>query len=139
MNIKHDPLFNVAAIEKHYSEQDGVPVKYVCTSELARSNVPMDIFYRETPHPEFGNRYFGMFYSARTDSMMITNADSIEETDFAMINVDGEFHYSQYRHDYKGFTDASGNYLAIDGGRGYARGAGYEFYKIHNGAIVQSS
>jgi hypothetical protein len=136
MNIKHDPLFNVSAVEKHYSEQDGVPVKYVCTSELSRSNIPMDIFYRETPHPKFGNRYFGVFYDDYQDSMMITNADLIEDTDFAMVDVDGEWHYSSYRHDYKQFKDSKGRHLAIDGGRAYARGAGYEFFKIKDGEIV---
>ena len=136
MNIKHDPLFNVLAVEKHYSKQDGVPVKYVCTSELARSNLPMDIFYRETPHPEFGNRYFGVFYESCQDTMMITSADTIEETDFAMVDVDGEWHYSSYRHDYKQFKDSNGQHLAIDGGRAYARGAGYEFFKIKDGEIV---
>ena len=136
MNIKHDPLFNVSAVEKHYSEQDGVTVKYVCTSELARTNLPMDIFYRETPHPEFGNRYFGVFYESCQDTMMITSADTIEETDFAMVDVDGEWHYSSYRHDYKQFKDSNGRHLAIDGGRAYARGAGYEFFKIKDGEIV---
>lgn len=138
MNIKHNPIFNVAAIEKHYTEQDGVPVIYVCTSELARSNVPMDIFYRDTPHPKFGNRYFGMFFDHVRDSMMITNADSIEETEFAMVNVDGEWHYSSYRHDYKQFKDSNGRHLAIDGGRAYARGNGYEFFKVQDGEIVEN-
>ena len=32
MNIQHAPLFNTAEVEKIYSEKDGIPVKYVCTS-----------------------------------------------------------------------------------------------------------
>jgi len=135
MNIKHDPILNVAAVEKHYTEQDGVPVKYVCTSELKTSNVPMDIFYRGTPHPTFGNRYFGVFISS-DGHIKITNADSIEDTEFAMINVDGEWHYSSYRHHFKSFTDSNGDWFAIDGGRGYARGAGYDFFKVRDGKII---
>ena len=60
MNIQHQSLFDIAQLEEHYSNKDGVPVKYVCTSDLRVSDIPMDIFYRETPHPEFGNYYFGV-------------------------------------------------------------------------------
>lgn len=136
MNIKHDPITDTQKIVEHFSKKDGVPIKYVCTSELTRSNVPMDIFYRDTPHPEFGNKYFGIFYDALRESTMITNADDIENADFAMVNVDDEWHYSSYRHDYKQFTDKEGNRKAIDGGRAYARGWGYEFFKVKNGDIV---
>ena len=63
MNIKHDPIMNIKKAEEHYSEQDGVPVQYVCTTDLQRSDSPFDIFFRDTPHPEFGNRYFGLQYN----------------------------------------------------------------------------
>ena len=56
MNIQHQSLFDTIKIEKLYSDKDGVPVKYVCTTDLNASDVPVDVFYRETPHPEFGNR-----------------------------------------------------------------------------------
>ena len=62
MNIHHDPLFDTAKVEKIYSEKDGVPVKYVCTTDLRASDVPVDVYYRETPHPQFGNRYFGIYH-----------------------------------------------------------------------------
>jgi hypothetical protein len=38
MEIKHEPLFDTAKVEKLYSEKDGVPVKYVCTSA---TNMPI--------------------------------------------------------------------------------------------------
>ena len=60
MNIQHSPLFNIKKAEELYTEKDGVEVKYVCTTDLRNSDIPADIFYRETPHPEFGNYYFGL-------------------------------------------------------------------------------
>ena len=57
--IKHEPLFDTQKVCEHYTEKDGVPITYVCTSALGNEAWAMDIFYRETPHPEFGNHYFG--------------------------------------------------------------------------------
>ena len=38
-----------------------VPISYVCTSAVTEHAAnAYDIFYRETPHPEFGNFYFGV-------------------------------------------------------------------------------
>ena len=56
--IKHEPHFDTEKIIEHYTKKDGVPVTYVCTSALGNEAQAMDIFFRETPHPEFGNRYF---------------------------------------------------------------------------------
>jgi hypothetical protein len=120
MKIKHEPIFDTKFVEEIYSKKDGVPVKYVCTSAPNRSaTYAADIFYRETPHPEFGNRYFALYQNAFADDIqvMITNADKIEDLDFEMIEVDGMYHYSQHRHDYRGV----GNGIAIDGGREYYR------------------
>ena len=72
MNIQHQSLFDTAQLEEHYSNKDGVPVKYVCTSDLRTSDIPMDIFYRETPHPEFGNYYFGVYKHPVTKDIFIT-------------------------------------------------------------------
>lgn len=114
--IIHESIFKTDAMAEHYSKKDGVPVKYVCTSALAGEAMAMDVFYRETPHPEFGNRYFGMFIDQQ-GRLMITNADSIEETQFAMIkDGNGDLHYSAHRHDYK---EVDGK--MIDGGRAYVR------------------
>lgn len=130
MNIKHAPLFDIEKIEKIYSEKDGVPVKYVCTTDLNNSDMPFDIFYRETPHPEFGNRYFGIGYVR--ESVMIVGADRIESYDFAMIqDNDGEWWYSQSHHECH-MIDGK----MIDGGRAYIRGNGFEVFKVKNGKLV---
>ena len=136
MNIKHRPLFNTKMIEKHYSEKDGVPVKYVCSSAIGNEAQAMDIFYRETPHPEFGNRYFGLYIHPISTDMMITNADAIEDQDFAMIrDYNADYHYSQHRHDYV----AIGNSM-VDGGRAYTRSTGTLYhFKLKDGKFSKIS
>ena len=133
MSIKHEPIFKTDAMAEHYSKKDGVAVKYVCTSALGGEAQAMDIFYRETPHPEFGNRYFGMFIDQQ-DRVMITNADRIDGAEFAMIeDSEGNLHYSAHRHDYK---EVDGK--MIDGGRAYIRSSGsVELYKVRDGEIVK--
>ena len=116
MEINHEPLFDTAKVEELYTEKDGVEVKYVCTTDLKASDVPVDVFYRETPHPEFGNRYFGLYWDHVRNNLMITNADVVESLEFGMINVDGKYYYSQSHHDYKVVGDKM-----IDGGRAYIR------------------
>jgi hypothetical protein len=67
MTILHHPIFDIAKVEALYSEKDGVPVRYVCTSAPNKSaTYAVDIFYRETPHPEFGNHYFGLYLQSTT-------------------------------------------------------------------------
>ena len=62
MNIQHSPLFDTAKVEQLYTEKDGVLVKYVCTSAAySTAEFAADIFYRETPHPVFGNYYFALY------------------------------------------------------------------------------
>lgn len=115
--IKHEPIFQTDKIVTHYTEKDGVPIKYVCTSALGSEEFAMDIFYRDTPHPEFGNRYFGIYRNPFTDRLMITNADKIEEAEFGMIRDDaGDLHYSAHRHDYRVIDGKM-----IDGGRAYVK------------------
>jgi len=117
VNIHHEPLFDREKIIEHYTKQDGVPVTYVCTSDLTASDVPVDIYYRDTPHPEFGNKYFGLYYDTVRDHMMIYNADIVETLDFGMVNDGSVWHYSQSHHDYKSFPNGA----MIDGGRAYVR------------------
>ena len=133
LNIKHKPIFKTDAIAEHYSKKDGVTVKYVCTSALGGEARAMDIFYRDTPHPEFGNRYFGMFIDQQ-DRVMITNADIIDGAEFAMIeDSEGNLHYSAHRHDYK---EVDGK--MVDGGRAYIRSSGdVLLYKVRDGEIVK--
>ena len=119
MNIVHDHLFHIEAIIEHYTKKDGVDVKYVCTTDLNASDVPVDVFYRETPHPQFGNRYFGLYWDTVRNNLMITNADIVESLEFGMIEVDGKYYYSQSHHDYKVVEGKM-----IDGGRAYIRSNG---------------
>ena len=141
--IKHEPQFDTNKICKHYSEKDGVAVKYVCTSALGGEAQAMDIFYRDTPHPEFGNRYFGLYYSTATRliqkrHIMITNADRIEKQEFGLVqDDDGDLQYSAHRHDYKQF----GNGNMIDGGRAYIKSSGCHvyMYAVRDGKMVEKN
>ena len=117
MKIHHDPIFNTEAIIEHYERKDGVDVKYVCTTDLVSGDVPVDVFYRETPHPEFGNRYFGLYWDTVRNNLMITNADVVESFEFGMIEQDGKYYYSQSHHDYKTLDNGK----MIDGGRVYIK------------------
>ena len=119
MDIQHEPLFDTAKVEELYGRKDGCEVRYVCTSDINASDVPCDIFYRAEPHPDFGNRYFGLYRDTIRDCMMITNADVIESFEFGMIEHDGKYYYSQSHHDYKVVGDKM-----IDGGRAYIRSSG---------------
>jgi len=130
MDIKHPYQFDREKVESHYSEKDGVPVKYVCTTDLKASDVPVDIYYRATPHPEFGNRYFGLYHDNIRDHMMICNADIVEDFEFGMIkDSDNNWYYSSSHHDCI-FIDGK----MIDGGRVYIRSTGLDgVFKVKNG------
>lgn len=134
--IKHEPLFDTDNVCKFYSEKDDVPVTYVCTSALGNEEQAMDIFYRETPHPEFGNHYFGLYLQAFTGNLMITNADRIEQAEFGLVeDDDGNLQYSSHRHDYRQFENGN----MIDGGRAYIRFAGREIkhYVVRDGKMIE--
>lgn len=132
MNIKHQPAYDPELVATLYSRKDGVPVKYVCSSALGGEEFARDIFYRETPHPEFGNRYFGLFHNGL--HLMICDADKIEELEFAMIEHEGQYHYSRHRHDYVAIGDK-----VIDGGRAYIRGKGpFVTMKVKDGQFLQT-
>jgi len=141
--IHHEPIFNIEKICEHYSNQDGVPVKYVCTSATNEyATFACDVFYRETPHPEFGNHYFGLFFRSTGSKeeqrqVLITNADKIEDLKFGMIEGPEGWEYSQHRHDYR----QVGN-CAVDGGRAYFRRVGKldtpaKYMKIVDGEFVE--
>lgn len=132
MNIKHFPITATSEIEKIYSEKDGVKIKYVCTTELVQSNHPVDVFYRETPHPIHENKYFWIGHI--DGSMIIGNADSIENLTFGLVeNDDGQLEYSSYRHDFKSFNNGN----MIDGGRDYIRSSGsFQIFSIREGQFV---
>lgn len=134
--IKHEPQFDTQKIVDIYSEKDGVPVKYVCTSALGSEEFAMDIFYRETPHPTFGNRYFGIYQHPYSGNIMITSADKIESAGFGMIkDTEGTLHYSSHRHDYKVIDGKM-----IDGGRAYVKTNSHViYYKIKDGEFVEET
>lgn len=140
MKIHHRPIFDTKRVEELYSKKDGVPISYVCTSAANHGTVAMDIFYRETPHPEFDNRYFGLYRNsdpASDGTIMVTNADPIEGLEFGMVEVDGELHYSQHRHDYYSVGD-----VAVDGGRAYFKRAGdmstpARWFSVKDGEFVE--
>jgi hypothetical protein len=133
--IRHNSIFDTDKVIDHYSKKDGVPIIYVCTTELdGVQNIPVDVFYRETPHREFGNRYFGLYRYMLPD-VMITNADSVENLTLACVrDSKGDLHYSRYRHDC--VTLDNGN--MIDGGRAYDRTNNCEIftYVVRNGIMV---
>jgi hypothetical protein len=124
MNINHRPILDAKRVCELYSHKDRVPVTYVCTSAIGGEAQAMDIFYRETPHPEHGNRYFGLYrnqHFAADGMVMIANADKIEDAEFGMLEGAAGWEYSQHRHDYR---NVEGSGCAIDGGRAYIRRVG---------------
>ena len=141
MNINHTPILDTKRVCELYSEKDGVPVTYICTSAIGDEAQAMDIFYRETPHPEFDNRYFGLYHNpsfSSDASIMITNADMIEDLEFGMVEGPNGWEYSQHRHDYR----QVGN-CAVDGGRSYFKRAGdlstpAKYMKIVDGEFVNA-
>lgn len=130
MIIKHYSITDTRKVEELYSLRDGVPINHVCTTEFG--DAVGDIFYRETPHPEFGNKYFCLFF--RGDDMYVANADSIENLTFGMVeNDDGQLEYSRSRHDYKSFKNGN----MIDGGRDYIRSSGeVKVFVVRDGQMV---
>ena len=134
--IKHEPLFDTDKVCELYSKKDGVPVTYVCTSAPGVEDQAMDIFYREIPHPEFGNRYMGLYYHPMSGNLMTTNADKIEKQEFGLVeDDDGNLQYSAHRHDYKRFENGN----MIDGGRAYIRSSMCEVkhYVVCNGEMME--
>jgi len=132
--MKHYPVSNIEKVIAHFTEKDGVEITYVCTTDLKNSDVPVDIFYRATPHPKFGNCYFGIFLHPIEKSTMICNADMVEDMSFGVVmNDDGLLEYSQSHHDFKMFKNGN----MIDGGREYIRSSSpCEVYVVRNGEMV---
>jgi hypothetical protein len=133
MDIKHSSVCkDTNKIAKHYSEKDGVLVKYVMTSDLDRPDDPVDIFYRDTPHPQFGNHYFAI--SFKGEQAFIGNADKIDDETICCVKDDeGTLQYSQSQHDYRSFENGN----MIDGGRAYCRRTGLGIYfKVTKGELI---
>ena len=132
--IKHFPVTNTDKVCYIYSAKDGEPINYVCTTDFKTNDRPVDIFYRETPHPEFGNKYFGIAPNYGDGSYSIFNADEIEKFTFGMVEDDnGNLQYSKSNHDYKSFENGN----MIDGGRNYIRSSGkVVYYVVRHGELV---
>jgi len=130
--IKHHSITKTDNVEKLFSEKDGVKINYVCTTEFNETKTVADIFYRDTPHPKFGNRYFAIFF--RGADPYIANADDVEKLTFGMVeNDNGELEYSTSRHDYKSFNNGN----MIDGGRDYIRSSpNMKIYFVRNGIMT---
>ena len=79
LNIKHFPIFDTEEVLEHYKTEGA---KYVCTTELKAYGIPVDVFYRPTPHPVYGNRYFGLYRDDFSNFVYICNADAVEELRF---------------------------------------------------------
>ena len=135
MMIKHYPILDTEKVIKHFEEKDNVTITYICTTDLRVSDRPVDIFFRESPHPEFGNRYFGLY--AYNGNLMICNADNVEELEFGVVENDtGELEYSQSHHDYKSFDNGN----IIDGGRVYIRSNNCKkVYVVQDGVMEWSA
>jgi hypothetical protein len=132
--IKHYPVTNTQVIIDHYSEKDKATISYVCTTDFFKSDRPVDIFYRSTPHPDFGNKYFGIAPSYESDDYVIFNADKVEDFTFGMVeDDDGNLQYSEYHHRCKFFENGN----MIDGGREYVRSSlNAKIYVVRNGEMV---
>lgn len=129
LNVKHFPILDTEAVLEHYKSEGA---KYVCTTELKAYGIPTDVFYRPTPHPVYGNRYFGLYRDHIPNSVFICNADAVENLDFNVIdNGKGEWTYSQYTHDY-----LSWGVGYIDGGRAYTRIGGNPLPKVISLRVV---
>jgi hypothetical protein len=136
MEIKHAPVTRIDSVIDVVSKRDGVPIKYVCTSSMRLPHGPADIFYRDTPHPKFGNKYFKLYLDAE-DRLMIGNADAVELLAFNLIeDDDGALVYSNHVHDYKQFKNGN----VVDGGQDYLRTTPtttiYK-YVVRNGEMVE--
>jgi hypothetical protein len=114
MNIRNECSFikseGIDMIEDAYN------AKYVFESCLKTKdggwcNMPVAIFYTETPHPQ-GSNYFGLYRNDFGD-FMITDGISATEP-FDALQVGDEVIYSRYRHDYREYKGAM-----VDGGRDY--------------------
>lgn len=135
MNIQHKPILDAQKVCRLYGEKDGVDIRYLCTTSLTENGVvPADVFYRDTPHPEFGNKYFALFWGE--DGLFICGADHVEVFDFHMLDIDNKLYYSQHRHD---FVRVGDNF--IDGGRAYFRTnqpSSLRHLKIKDGEFIET-
>lgn len=135
MKINNRYNFDISFVENFYTGKNGTKTQYVITTDFNGDNIPRDIYFQESAHPEFGNRYFGLYRRPIDNSLRICNADQVEDMKFTMILCDGEYYYSSYRHDFVSTKCGS-----IDGGSAYVKIVGqpetHEF-KIVDGKFAR--
>lgn len=139
MKIRHYPIFHTKAVEDLYTKKDGVSITYVCTTGRENDTYARDIFYRETPHPKFGNKYFCLYRNpdpASDGTLLIGSADWVEDLKFDMLKSEGWYFYSSHRWDMVNTAVGS-----IDGGRAYTRLGGVtipkaETFVVRSGKFV---
>lgn len=123
--LNHTSQFDTDKVIDFFSKKDDVPFIYVCTTTLNDGKYPADVFYRQTPHPKFGNKYLGVFMADQ--KTYVCNADCVEHYVFGMVKDENNvLNYSTYRYDYKSFSNGN----MIDGGRDYTRFAGDITYVV---------
>jgi hypothetical protein len=81
------------------------------------TDMPVSVFWQETPPDPSYSHYFGIFRDFRDNLIKITGAGSVTEGTWngAMAD-DGEIIFSRWRHDYRMSTDGT---AMVDGGRDY--------------------
>lgn len=86
------------------------------------SEVPVAVFWQETPPQPGYSNYFGLYRDIETGTLLITSGASAAEGVWeGAIAQSGEIVFSRWRHDCR--TSADGTAMA-DGGRDYFRGYG---------------
>lgn len=132
MNIKHTTITNIDKIIETYKNTEGVDVVYVCTTDIKYSDKPVDVFYREEKHPQFGNNYFGV--SIDNDKIRVCNADVCTNCFFGVVeNDEGMLEYSSSLSEGKTFENGN----MIGGGRSKILSNGpVDIFKIKDGQMV---
>lgn len=132
MKIEHEAITDVNAVEQYYGEQDGAPVRYICTTELDTIDVPVDIFYRTKPNNNDHRGYIGLYWDKASKSLKTMNADMVEGMHFAMIEHEDKWYYSSTLSDEK---EIGGK--IIGGGRQQIVGWGFLIFTIEAGNFVR--
>ena len=132
MKIEHEATTDVNAVEQYYGEQDGSPVRYICTTELDTIDVPVDVFYRTKPANDDHRRYIGLYWDKASKSLKTMNADMVEGMHFAMIEHEDKWYYSSTLSDEK---EIGGK--IIGGGRQQIVGWGFLIFALEAGNFVR--
>ena len=131
MKINHEPLTDTDQVEKYYGVETGGEVRYICTTELDKPDVPVDIFYKSRPKLDDHRGYFGIYWDKDSGSLYSMNADMVEGMQFAMVEKDGLWHYSSTVSDEKIVDDKT-----VGGGRQSITGWGFDIFALDQGVFI---